>query len=82
MTFESAPIEISIVSGKKSQSMNDLKLEDIAKLAGVSRSTVSRVVNASPNVGAATRKRVEKIIQSTGIIPMRQPDLWHPSAPT
>lgn len=69
MTFESAPIEISIVSGKKSQSMNDLKLEDIAKLAGVSRSTVSRVVNASPNVGAATRKRVEKIIQSTGYHP-------------
>jgi Transcriptional regulators len=49
--------------------MNDLKLEDIAKLAGVSRSTVSRVVNASPNVGAATRKRVEKIIQTTGYHP-------------
>ena len=49
--------------------MNDLKLEDIAKLAGVSRSTVSRVVNASPNVDAATRKKVEKIIQTTGYHP-------------
>jgi LacI family transcriptional regulator len=49
--------------------MNDLKLEDIAKLAGVSRSTVSRVVNASPNVDAITRKKVEKIIQTTGYHP-------------
>lgn len=49
--------------------MNDLKLEDIAKLAGVSRSTVSRVVNSNPNVGEKTRKRVEKIIESTGYHP-------------
>lgn len=49
--------------------MSDLKLEDIAKLAGVSRSTVSRVVNASPNVSLAARKRVEKIIQNTGYHP-------------
>ncbi|MDD3948470.1 MAG: LacI family DNA-binding transcriptional regulator [Anaerolineaceae bacterium] len=49
--------------------MDNLKLEDIAKLAGVSRSTVSRVVNNSPNVDAATRKRVEKIIQNTGYRP-------------
>ena len=49
--------------------MENLKLEDIAKLAGVSRSTVSRVVNGSPNVDPATRKRVEKVIQSTGYHP-------------
>jgi LacI family transcriptional regulator len=49
--------------------MDNLKLEDIAKLAGVSRSTVSRVVNSSPNVDAATRKRVEKIIETTGYHP-------------
>ena len=49
--------------------MSELKLEDIAKLAGVSRSTVSRVVNESPNVSLAARKRVEKIIQNTGYHP-------------
>jgi len=49
--------------------MDNLKLEDIAKLAGVSRSTVSRVVNDSPHVSAATRKRVEKIIQNNGYHP-------------
>jgi len=49
--------------------MDNLKLEDIAKLAGVSRSTVSRVVNSSPNVDIATRKRVETIIEKTGYHP-------------
>ncbi len=35
-----------------------LTLEEIAKLAGVSRSTVSRVINNHPNVNQATRERV------------------------
>ncbi len=38
-------------------------LEDIAKLAGVSRSTVSRVINNHPNVSQQTRERVLKVIQ-------------------
>ncbi len=35
-----------------------ITLEEIARLAGVSRSTVSRVVNDDPKVHAATRERV------------------------
>lgn len=49
--------------------MTELTLEDIAKQAGVSRSTVSRVVNGSPSVSAEVRKRVLKVIQSTGYHP-------------
>ena len=49
--------------------MAELTLEDIARQAGVSRSTVSRVVNGSPNVSADVRKRVLKVIQSTGYHP-------------
>jgi LacI family transcriptional regulator len=49
--------------------MKDLKLEDIAELAGVSRSTVSRVVNNHPNVSEGVRKRVLKVIQNTGYQP-------------
>jgi LacI family transcriptional regulator len=38
-------------------------LEDIAKLAGVSRSTVSRVINNHPSVSPQTRQKVMKIIR-------------------
>ncbi|MBI5930639.1 MAG: LacI family DNA-binding transcriptional regulator [Chloroflexi bacterium] len=41
---------------------NDLSLEDIARLSGVSRSTVSRVVNQHPNVSDTTRRKVMEII--------------------
>jgi LacI family transcriptional regulator len=47
----------------------DLTLEDIAKLAGVSRSTASRVVNNHPNVRTDVRERVLQIIQNTGYHP-------------
>jgi len=47
----------------------DLTLEDVAKQAGVSRSTVSRVVNDHPNVSEDVRKRVLNVIQKTGYRP-------------
>ncbi len=40
-----------------------MKLEDIAKKVGVSRSTVSRVINNQPYVGERTRQRVMKVIE-------------------
>ncbi len=40
-----------------------LTLEDIARLSGVSRSTVSRVINGDENVSPATRQRVLDAIQ-------------------
>ncbi|MEW6028953.1 MAG: LacI family DNA-binding transcriptional regulator [Chloroflexota bacterium] len=49
--------------------MPDLTLEDIAKQAGVSRSTVSRVVNGYPNVRDGVRKRVLEVIHNTGYHP-------------
>jgi len=49
--------------------MPELRLEDIAKQAGVSRSTVSRVVNDHPNVKEDVRKRVQDVIQLTGYHP-------------
>ncbi|NIM93098.1 MAG: substrate-binding domain-containing protein [Anaerolineales bacterium] len=49
--------------------MADPTLEDIAKLVGVSRSTVSRVVNNHPNVSDDVRKRVLEAIRSTGYHP-------------
>jgi len=46
-----------------------LTLEDIAHLSGVSRSTVSRVINGDINVKEATRKKVLEIIQSRNFQP-------------
>lgn len=44
-------------------------LEEVAKLAGVSRSTVSRVVNQHPNVRPEVRERVWEVIRKTGYQP-------------
>jgi LacI family transcriptional regulator len=49
--------------------MVDIRLEDVAKQAGVSRSTVSRVVNDQPNVREDVRKRVKEVIEHTGYQP-------------
>ena len=49
--------------------MTGLTLEDIARQAGVSRSTVSRVVNGHPNVRADVRQRVLEVVQETGYHP-------------
>jgi LacI family transcriptional regulator len=52
-----------------SLSDHNLTLEEIARLSGVSRSTVSRVINQQPNVSEDVRKRVETVIQETGFHP-------------
>ncbi len=49
--------------------MSDFTLEDIAELAGVSRSTVSRVINEQPNVRDNVRERVLEVVQKTGYHP-------------
>lgn len=46
-----------------------LNLEEIGRLAGVSRSTVSRVVNGEPNVSAKAKRQVETVISETGYRP-------------
>ena len=43
--------------------MPSLTLEDIARETGVSRSTVSRVINNSPNVRDDVRRKVQEAIQ-------------------
>jgi len=49
--------------------VSDFTLEDIAELAGVSRSTVSRVINEQPNVRDNVRERVLEVVQKTGYHP-------------
>lgn len=49
--------------------MTSLTLEKVAELAGVSRSTVSRVINGQSGVKPVVRERVWQIISETGYQP-------------
>lgn len=47
-------------------------INDVARIAGVSKKTVSRVINKSPLLNGDTRLRVEKVIAEIGYIPNPQ----------
>jgi LacI family transcriptional regulator len=49
--------------------MTKPRIDDVARLAGVSPKTVSRVVNREPNVKPATREKVEQAINALGYRP-------------
>ena len=44
-------------------------INDIARLAGVSKKTVSRILNRSPLVRSDTREKVEKLMREVGYVP-------------
>jgi LacI family transcriptional regulator len=44
-------------------------IDDIARLAGVSKATVSRVLNHKPDVDPTTRDRILRIVEEQGFIP-------------
>jgi LacI family transcriptional regulator len=47
-------------------------INDVADLAGVSKKTVSRVINRSPLLNDATREKVEAVIAQLGYVPNPQ----------
>nr|WP_114951385.1 LacI family DNA-binding transcriptional regulator [Sphingosinicella terrae] len=47
-------------------------INDVARLAGVSKKTVSRVINRSPLLNDETRERVEAVIRQLGYVPNPQ----------
>lgn len=47
-------------------------INDIARLAGVSKKTVSRVINRSPLLTQKTREHVEAVIRESGFVPNPQ----------
>ena len=47
-------------------------INDVARLSGVSKKTVSRVINRSPLLNEATREKVEKVIAELGYVPNPQ----------
>ena len=61
-------------SGQKADDNGGRKptINDVARLAGVSKKTVSRVINRSPLLNEETRGRVEKVIRELGYVPNPQ----------
>lgn len=59
-----AGLEAGLEGGRKRATIND-----IARLAGVSKKTVSRVINQSPFVRDETRERIEAVIAEWGYAP-------------
>ena len=60
-----------MASGAARDRRNGTTLEEVAARAGVSRATVSRVVNGSPRVSADIRRDVEDAIAALGYVPNR-----------
>ncbi len=50
---------------------NRLTIKDIARLSGVGKSTVSRVLNNESKVSRQTRERVEAVIREYGFVPSK-----------
>jgi LacI family transcriptional regulator len=59
--------------GRKTDGMGEARrkptINDVARLAGVSKKTVSRVINQSPSVRDETRARIDAIIAELGFTP-------------
>ena len=47
-------------------------INDVARVAGVSKKTVSRVINRSPLLNSETRAKVEAVIAALGYVPNSQ----------
>ena len=58
-----------IAEDKANAKSGGATINDIARLAGVSKKTVSRVINRSPLVQKDTRERVEALIREVGYVP-------------
>lgn len=58
-------------AGRPGRNGASVTVEDVAKLAGVSRATVSRVVNQSPRVSQAALASVNRAIEELGYVPNR-----------
>ena len=64
-------MEDGLTTPGRDQRTGGATLEQVAKVAGVSRATVSRVVNGSPRVSGDVRRAVEAAVVELGYVPNR-----------
>ncbi len=65
---ELAPVTAPLQTGPRIQT-GKATINDVARLAGVSKKTVSRVLNQSPLVRAETRAKVSALMREVGYVP-------------
>lgn len=70
MILASLPVALPVINMKPTA--NDVTIADIAQAAGVSVSTVSRILNNKPDVAEDTRRRVQAVIKELGFTPHAQ----------
>ena len=58
-----------------------ITLDDVAREAGVSTMTVSRVINNSGRISAGTRERVREVIARLDYRPAARRGRWSPTGP-
>ncbi|MCL4252568.1 MAG: LacI family DNA-binding transcriptional regulator [Anaerolineae bacterium] len=57
--------------------MKKITINEIAKLANVSKGTVSKVLNNYPHISDEMRERVMKIVHETGFSVIMWRRCWH-----
>ncbi len=67
----SAPVDMTMRNAPLLATFGQPTLEQVASVAGVSRATVSRVINDSPRVSETALARVNKAITELGYVPNR-----------
>lgn len=60
------------MSDDDNSSRGKATINDIARMAGVSKKTVSRVINRSPLLNEDTRRKVDEVIRAAGYVPNPQ----------
>ena len=67
--FPAKPSKMTIAAGSEPRLKGPVKIDDVARRAGVSPKTVSRVVNGEAYVSARTKEVVERAIAALGYRP-------------
>ena len=60
---------VVVMAGNMTSSSKKPTINDVARISGLSKKTVSRVLNHSPHVAEKTREKVTAVIEQLGFAP-------------
>lgn len=56
-----------IINYRSKKEVSSIKIDDIARLAGYSKSTVSKVINNYPGIPESTKEKIMKVIKNMNL---------------